>query len=271
MKGKNCFLGIFLVFNSFSLFSQTEEGVNLMETQTYSAQENDELIKLYSGLRVTDVSDGMDQTGLPSTGLVNDEIHPAWIDIENMSHSVAGIAATVRLVPTQRPDRNTPGEDFVSWRSAFLPASSKKAMEDVIQPGTVLVIDDVEDKDIGTIGSKNILAWVKLGAVGVVTDAGARDTDEIALQKIPLYLRKRGRGIRPGRNEVESVNRPVAIGGVLVCPGDVVVADGDGVVVVPRKVAVQVAKYARIIQENDKKGRRRLYEELGIPLDKTVQ
>lgn len=271
MESKNYFfLGLFFL-SYFSLFSQTKSGVNLIETQTYSAKENDELIKMFNGLRVTDVSDGMDQVGLPNTGLVSHEIHPAWVDIEDMKHAIAGIAATVRLVPTQRPDRNEPEEDYVAWRGAFLPASSKKAMEDVIQPGTVLVMDDVEDKDIGTIGSKNILAWVKLGAVGVVTDAGARDTDEIAIQKIPLYLRKKGRGIRPGRNEVESVNRPVDIGGVLVCPGDVVVADGDGVVVVPRRVAIQVAQFARIIQENDKKGRRRFYNDLGIPLDKTVQ
>jgi len=74
------------------------------------------------------------------------------------------------------------------------------------------------------------------------------------MEHVPLYLRKKGRGIRPGRNELESVNRPVVIGGVLVCPGDVVVADGDGVIVVPRKVAGQVAGYARTILEKDKKG-----------------
>jgi len=88
---------------------------------------------------------------------------------------------------------------------------------------------------------------------------------------VPLYLREKGRGIRPGRNEIESVNRPVSIGGVLVCPGDVVVADGDGVIVVPRAVAEQVAKYASKILEGDKAGRRSLYESLGIPLDKTVK
>ena len=110
-----------------------------------------------------------------------------------------------------------------------------------------------------------------MGAVGVVTDAGARDTDEVGLEGVPLYLRKKGRGIRPGRNEIESVNRPVVIGGVLVCPGDVVVADGDGVVIVPRAVAGQVAKFANDILTKDKTGRKGLYESLGRPLDKTVK
>ena len=99
----------------------------------------------------------------------------------------------------------------------------------------------------------------------------SRDTDEIAFEKVPLYLRNKGRGIRPGRNELESVNRPVVIGGVLVCPGDVVVADGDGVIVVPRYIARDVAKYAREILDKDKTGRKDLYESLGRPLDKTVK
>ena len=91
------------------------------------------------------------------------------------------------------------------------------------------------------------------------------------MEKVPLYLLKKGRGIRPGRNEIESVNRPVEIGGVLVCPGDVVVADGDGVIVVPRGVAEEVAKNAQAVLKGDKAGRRALYESLGMPLDKTVQ
>ncbi len=254
-------------------FSQPDvsKGVNLIETQTYTQQENLELLKLYETLRVADVSDGMDMVGLPNTGLVDPAIHADWVDQENLSHVFRGIAVTARYVPTQRPDRPKPGEDFSEWEGHFYSTYSTEAFADAIKKGSVVVIDDVEDKDIGSIGSNNILAWHKLGAVGVVTDAGSRDTDEIAIEKVPLYLRKKTRGIRPGRNELESVNRPVSIGGVLVCPGDVVVADGDGVVVVPRKVAKQVAEYALAILKKDKAGRLNLYKSLGLPLDRTVK
>ena len=80
-----------------------------------------------------------------------------------------------------------------------------------------------------------------------------------------------GRGIRPGRNELESVNRPVVVGGVTVCPGDVIVADGDGVIVVPRSVAGKVAVLARKILDADKAGRRQLYKDMGFPPDQTVE
>jgi regulator of RNase E activity RraA len=94
---------------------------------------------------------------------------------------------------------------------------------------------------VGSIGSNNILNWKSRGAIGVVTSGGVRDTDEIIKQKVPMYHKRLGRGIRPGRNEVESVDQPIMCGGVLVRPGDLVVADGDGVVVVPREQAEPVA------------------------------
>jgi regulator of RNase E activity RraA len=134
-----------------------------------------------------------------------------------------------------------------------------------------LVIEGSENVDVGPIGSNNILAWKLKGCVGVVTNATARDTDEIAAEKVPLYFRQPGRGIRPGRVELESVNRPVVCGGALVVPGDVIAADGDGVVVVPRAKAEEVARYARKILEGDKRGRRGLYEKLGMPPDESVR
>ncbi|MFH1070771.1 MAG: RraA family protein, partial [Candidatus Glassbacteria bacterium] len=208
---------------------------------------------------------------LPGQCLVDASIQPAWKNYETLGHQFRGIAITMRYVPTQRVNRPAAGKDFSQWEGDWYGQLSSETWTKIIRPGTAVVIDDVEEMDIGSIGSNNILNWVEKGAVGVVTDASARDTDEIAKEKVPLYLRKRGRNIRPGFNELESVNRPVEIGGVLVCPGDVVVADGDGVVVVPRAVAEEVAAYARGILDSDKAGRRRLYERLGLPLDETVK
>ncbi|MFC1544960.1 RraA family protein, partial [Gemmatimonadota bacterium] len=244
-------------------------GVNFIETNLYSVERNERLLKLYKGLRVADVSDGLDMVGLPGTGLVDQSIHASWRDLDSLKHQFSGIALTLRYVPTQRIDRPAPGEDFPQWEGDWYQQLSSEAFVSIITPGTAIVIDDSEFRDIGSIGSNNILSWFKAGATGVVTDAASRDVDEVAKERVPLYLRKTGRGIRPGRNELESINRPVVIGGVLVCPGDMVVADGDGVVVVPRAVAEQVALYARRILDSDKEGRRRKYEELGIPLDET--
>ncbi|MFO7891428.1 MAG: RraA family protein [bacterium] len=275
-KLTNLFLCLFICSAS-SVLSQKiektelEKGKNFIETKTYSEEENAEILQLFNGLRVADVSDGMDMAGLPGTGSVDPAIHADWLDVDNLSHQIRGIAVTARYVPTQRPDRPAPGDEFQTWEGHFYNTYSSEAFTKLIEPGTVIVLDDVENKDIGTIGSYNILAWHKAGAVGVVTDASARDTDEIAIEKVPLYLRQKGRGIRPGRNELESVNRPVVIGGVLVCPGDIIVADGDGVIVVPREIAKQVAEYAREVLEKDKAGRKELYKSLDMPLDKTVK
>jgi regulator of RNase E activity RraA len=258
-------------FSQESNLRELQKGVNYLETRLYSDEENNRILAQFEGLRVADVSDGMDMVGLPGTGLVDPAIHAAWVDQKELTHQFRGIAVTARYVPTQRPDRPMPGDKFHDWEGNFYNTYSHEAFAKLIRPGSVVVLDDVDEKDIGSIGSYNILSWKSLGAVGVVTDAAARDNDEIAIEKVPLYFRKTGRGIRPGRNELESVNRPVVIGGVLVCPGDIVVGDADGVVVVPREKAEQVAKYAREILNSDKGARKDLYRKIGLPQDKTVK
>jgi 4-hydroxy-4-methyl-2-oxoglutarate aldolase len=247
-------------------------GKNFILTRVYSAADDQKILKAYAGLRVADVTDGMDYVGLPNVGLMDPEIHPLWKDTVNYTHRFVGIAVTVRYVPTQQP---APGggksyEDFRRWESKWYEERSFEPFVPLIRPGTAIVIDEAPNADVGSIGSNNIMSFKLAGAVGVVTDATARDTDEVTTERMPLYLRKVGRGIRPGRNEVESVNRPVVVGGVLVNPGDVVVADGDGVVVVPREVALKVAEYARKILKGDKAGRRQLYRKLGLPDDASV-
>jgi 4-hydroxy-4-methyl-2-oxoglutarate aldolase len=247
-------------------------GKGFLPVRVYSLEEDQELLTLFSGLRVADVSDGMDKAGLPGIGLVDPAILPLWADTENFTHRIVGIAVTARYVPTQKPHAGKVApEEFDKWEGDFYSQHSSEPFADLIRPGTVLVVDDVEEADIGSIGSYNIMDWKARGCVGVVTDAAARDTDEIVIEKVPLYLRRRGRGIRPGRNEIESVNRPVAVGGVLVMPGDVVVADGDGVIVVPRAEAAAVVAYAREVMEKDMDGRRELYKRLRLPPDASVK
>ena len=231
------------------------------------------ILELYDGLRVADVSDGMDVAGLWDVGLMNPEIEPLWRDLDDFDHLFAGIATTVRYVPT---NRTTPGpmteEDFNAWSGQWYSEISSEPFVDSLKEGSVVVIDASGDGDTGSVGSYNALFWTSKGARGIVTTGSVRDTDEIIKQEIPVYLdyEQRGRGIRPGRNEIESVNQPIEVGGVLVRPGDVVVADGDGVIVVPREQALAVAEAARRVLEGDKAARRALYEELGRPLDSTV-
>ena len=248
-------------------------GRNFIETRSFSAEEDQRLLKAFEGLRVADVTDGMDYVGLQNVGLMDPEIHALWKDTKNFAHRFIGIAVTVRYVPTQRPAAGggRSYQDFRAWEGKWYNELSPEPFMPLIRPGTAIIIDEAPNADVGSIGSNNIMGWKVAGAVGVVTDATARDTDEIITEQVPLYLRKPGRGIRPGRNEVESVNRPVVVGGVLVKPGDVVVADGDGVIVVPRDVAFRVAEFAHKIIAEDKAGRRELYRKLGLPEDASVR
>ena len=243
---------------------------SLIPFKTYSREEDRRVLSLYEGLRVADVSDGLDIAGLQDVGLMSPEIHSLWRDVENFQHRICGLAVTARYVPTNKRVNQMSAEDYQKWEGQWYGQLSSESFTDLLSPGSVIVIDGNEDGDTGTIGSNNTLSWKLKGAVGVVTSGGARDTDEIIKEKIPLYLKRIGRGIRPGRNELESVNRPILCGGVLVRPGDVIVADGDGVVVVPREHAEVVALAARRILNSDKAGRRGLYKELHIPEDKTV-
>jgi regulator of RNase E activity RraA len=247
-------------------------GKNFVRTKTYSPEADAAVLELFAGLRVADVSDGMDRAGLKNAGLVSAEIGPLWRDVEQYRHRIVGVAVTVRYIPTNRPHAvHDDDEAHRQWVGNWYRRVSSEPFTRLLRPGSVLVIDDADTADVGSIGSNNILAWKRQGCVGVVTDATARDTDEIAAQKVPLYFRRPGRGIRPGRNELESVNRPVVLGGVAVMPGDIVVADGDGVIVVPREQAETVARFAHAELRADKAGRRRLYRELGMPEDASVR
>jgi regulator of RNase E activity RraA len=212
----------------------------------YSREDSQRILKLYEPLRVSDVSDGMDVIGLQDIGIADPAIQPLWRDTEKFTHRIVGIAVTARYVPTNKRLAKTPPEEVDNWYANI----TGEPFMDALFPGCVLVIDAEGDGDTRSIGSTNIMDWQKLGMLGVITSGGLADSDEIIYHKVPAYNKRKGRGFRPGRNEIESVNRPINLGGVLVRPGDVVMADGDGVIVVPREHAEEVAKAAMQFLDN---------------------
>jgi len=234
--------------------------------------EREHILKLYQGLRVTDVCDGMDAVGLQDLGTMDQEIRPLWRDTEGFKHRIYGFAHTVRFVPTtRRAPVFATVEEHLRWKGEWYGQLANGPAVSEIRLGDVVVIDAAGVRDCGFIGSHNALTWIAAGARGAVTNGGARDTDELIKQRVPVYSRGVSRGIRPGRLELESTNRPITCGGVFVRPGDLIVADGDGVIVVPWEKAEAVAQVAIQIQEEDKVSRRQLYRKLGLPSDFTVE
>jgi regulator of RNase E activity RraA len=229
------------------------------------------LLQLFKGLRVTDVVDGLDAVGLIDTCTMNANIHPLWRDTEQFKHRIYGFAHTMRFVPTNRVvPRPLPFEDYKKWKSDWYRNLAQGPKEPITE-GDILVIDAAEVGDVGFIGSNNAQRWLNQGARGVVTNGGCRDTDELIKQRVPVYSARIARGIRPARLEWDAENVPIACGGVRVFPGDLIVADGDGVAVVPIEHAEKVAAAAKDIANEDRAGRRRLYQQAGMPSDFTVE
>lgn len=244
-----------------------------LQVKQYSQDENEAIVKKFHGLRVSDVSDGLQEMGLQDVMLMDREIGPMWTDEEKFTHRIYGVAITLRLVPPQErgPGKFASHDEYTEWHRGWSRRWMGAGLADHMKPDTILVIDVSQTRDVGYCGSANAYNWMSRGVRGIVTDEGCRDSDEMILQRIPVYQRDSTRGINQGRVAVESYNHPVNVGGVLVMPGDVIVADLDGVAVVPRARAEAVAEAAHRVQEGDKKGRRRLYEKMGRPPDFTVK
>ncbi len=233
-----------------------------------TTEERRALLQECKGIRVTDWHDAVDALGLFDRGLMKPEIRPLWRDIEDFEHCIVGFAFTVRCIPSNRVIVARDAEDFRKQEGQWYGSQARWSAE--LSEGDLIVIDATNTRDCGFIGSQNAMGWMAKGVVGMVTNGGTRDTDELIKQKVPVYHREFGRGISPGRVELDSYQQPIECGGVYVLPGDLVVADGDGVMVVPAAVVGDALLIARRIQQGDQKRRAELYGELGIPSDFTL-
>ena len=253
-----------------------------LKVHTYTSEEDSRMLQLYEGLRVADVIDALDAVGLPEVTMMDKHIRPLWRDEQKITHRIHGIALTVRLVPAQATAREFKSHaDERVWETREWGPPTEMRTDTgargpsymgLIHPGTVLVVEG-NAHDNGFCGSNNALSMVGRGLRGLVGNAVCRDTDELTLTRVPVYQNpmEAPRGINQGRMWMESYNEPVVVGGVLVMPGDIIVADNDGVAVVPRAKGEEVAGIARWIFEDDEVKRGKIYDSVGRPRDWTVQ
>lgn len=235
-----------------------------MTTPTLDAEERSHLLELFEGLRVADVRDGMDWMMLHGIGTVEPAIRPLW------RTAIVGFARTVRFLPSNQAIPDMSPDDYTRYAYDYWYGEvTNDGLVDDILDGDIVMID-ASDTNVGIMGSNVVLAYLAAGARGIVTNGGCRDTDEVIMQKVPMWSRFCSQGMNQGRVEFDTKNVPIAVGGQMVRPQDIIVADGDGVVVVPIEKAEGVAKYARQELDNDKEGRGRHYDALGWKHDDTV-
>jgi len=106
--------------------------------------------------------------------------------------------------------------------------------------------------------------------VGIITDGQCRDSGELLQQGTPICSRGVARTIIPGRIEIIETQTRIGMGGVQVCPGDIVGCDDDGIVVVPQAVAAEVAGHAREVLLADMRKRAKHFAELNYPANASV-
>ena len=147
---------------------------------------------------------------------------------------ILGTAKTLRYVPNR--------EDLFTAHGGGYNAQ-KRAM-DSVKPGDVVVMEARGEKGTGTLGDVLALRAQVLGAVGVVTDGGVRDSAAVAELGLPVYSSSNHPAVLGRRHVPWEIDGTIACGGTTVQPGDVIVGDDDGVIVIPPHLFEEVVNDA---------------------------
>ncbi|MFD7999510.1 fumarylacetoacetate hydrolase family protein [Streptomyces mirabilis] len=178
--------------------------------------------RLADGLRsvaVATLSAQLRSRGLPHMSI--DGVRPIG------ARSLVGVAHTLRYLPLR--------EDLFKRYGTGMNAQ-KRSIEE-LRPGHVLVMDARRDPTAGTLGDILALRALQHGAAGVVTDGAVRDSAAIADLGLPVYAAGAHPSVLGRRHVPWDTGMPIACGGALVQPGDLIVGDADGAVVVPPDLA----------------------------------
>jgi regulator of RNase E activity RraA len=174
-------------------------------------------------------------TALFKRGLRNQfvqDVHPLNANAAPM----VGEAYTLRYIPA-REDLNP----LTVFRDRAHP--QRRAVEEC-PPGAVLVIDSRKDARAASAGAILVARLMKRGVAGVVTDGGFRDSPEIARLAIPAYHHRPAAPTNLTVHQALDINVPIGCGDAPVFPGDIVVGDAEGVVIVPAHLADELADEA---------------------------
>jgi regulator of RNase E activity RraA len=138
--------------------------------------------------------------------------------------------------------RNIPSREDLDHLGVFEnPAHPQRKSIETIPAGHVLVVDCRGDTRAASAGGILLTRLEVRGAAGFVSDGCVRDTPEVAAKAFPVYCAGGSAPLNLVRHHAVDFQRPIGCGGVPVFPGDVIVGDGEGVVVVPRHLADEVA------------------------------
>jgi len=195
----------------------------------------DPLIAGFRKTTVASVADAVDQV-VGKRGFMSHMMRP------RITGRIVGPALTALVKPAP-PDKATPA----------LAVKHSTEMIDNSKPGDVGVIVMENGLDVAAIGGLMATAAKARGMAGMVLDGGARDLAEIRALGLPTYSMSVTPATAVSRWASVSNNTPVQCAGVTVSPGDIIIADEDGVVVVPKARAADVLKRAQEIDERETK------------------
>lgn len=149
---------------------------------------------------------------------------------------VAGIAFTLK------GSKNLDITDEMEQRAQMLEA---------IEPDSICVWDTCGDDESAQWGEIMTMASIKRGCRGAIVDGGVRDTDMVLAQNFPVWCKYRTSNGMMGRFRMIGWQMPIQVGQVQIFPGDILLGDIDGVIVVPRKLAYEVLIRAEEIRDNE--------------------
>jgi regulator of RNase E activity RraA len=166
-------------------------------------------------------------------------------------------AATLRYIPMR--------EDLDVVEAFLDPEHPQRKAIETARAGTVLVIDCRGDLRAGSLGNILLTRLIKRGVLAVVSDGAVRDSPEIAAQPFPVFAAGQSASMNLSVHHAVDFDVPIGCAGVAVFPGDILVGDEEGVIVIPRHLAADIAAPAAEQEDLEKFVLERIEAGAGLP------